>query len=752
MSMRMAFGTASGALLLTLALLAAVLIGARACGAGGEVVYVLPDGTQTTPVPEQRRQAEASQSSASQSQPQPAAQAAPQPPAAQSQSQPAAAPAAPVAPSAPAAPQPPAAATAIPPQPEQPPPVAQVALPTAAPPPPVVNPRWQNKRNDLCSTLGLDAAVCGNIALNQTAPEGEAQDIDLPDEPDATPAPVDDVDAATSELEEAVEAQGEVSIQALTYVESLISQAAEAVVQAERALANQQATSAYLDEKLRELQRLRRAYAELLRKIGVELDKALQLAEQIETEHRAFSKERADGEALIRYKEARLAHTAALAAAEKNATSQIDAVASVNKAASNYAAERTDLAPLYKARDEAQVKYDAAVERFLEKVHEYEKNWLAVYEVYTTDPSVRDVDGNKPYDSYVANGKSGQVSVYHLPMRRKNNDHDHDIRVPGADRLLTGTTSGVAEEKGDFKVEPVNLTLLQKAVSDANQAIVRAAAANEKAQSVASIHADAAGTVGAAISDARLAVVDAYRKHGISEGLGGQIFRFTDSGEDAVTYNISLTALNADAEANLVAFKTALNEIIDDMHAAIRAAEDARNKALSAAEDARFARADTVDAEEQARQKWQDVENLRRRILLTDALMMSAGWGVIYGSLNTTLPSWRYSWSSTVPGHTYCASNAEVPYFRSVMGIGRNSYIRKYWHKQQPLDRTYTVKRLTAVESVVDKLEEYLQGRIDYWWEEEHRNEQYYNQCEQALNWFSGKKAEIVAGNPLSTD
>ena len=740
MSMRMAFGTASGALLLTLVILASVLIGARACGAGGEAVYVQPEAAQTTPIPEQRQQSEASHSAAAQSQTQPAAApVAPQTDAAQSQQQPAVAPAAPAATSAPSAPQPTVAATETPPQPEQPQPTVAPTARPAATPPPVVNPRWQNKRNDLCSTLGLDAAVCGNIALNQSAPEGEAQDIELPDEPDATPVPVDDVEEATSELEEAVEAQGEVSIQALTYVESLISQAAEAVVQAEQALANQQATSAYLDEKNRELQRLRRAYAELLHKIGVELDKALQLAEQIETEHLAFSKERADGEALIRYKEARLAHTAALAAAEKNATAQIDAVASVNKAASNHAIERIDLAPLYKARDEAQAKYDAAVERFLEKVHEYEKNWLAVYEVYTTDPAVRDVDGNPPWDSYVANGKRGSeyngwriVSAYHSPHT------SNSYKVLGADKLLTGATSGVAEKKGDFKIEPVNLTLLQKAVSDANQTIIRAAAANEKAQSTAAIHADAFGAVGAAISDARLAVVDAYRKHGISEGLGGQIFRFTDSGEDAVTYNISLTALNADAEANLAAFKTALNEIIDDMHAAIRAAEDARNKALSAAEDARFASADTVDAEEQARQKWQDAENLRRRILLSDALMMSVGWGVIYHGIS--------------PGRYSCASNADEPYYRTTIGIGRDSYIRKYWHKEQPLDRTYTAQRLTAVESVVDKLEKYLQGRIDYWWDDEHKNEDYYKQCERALSWFSEKKAEIVAGNPLSTD
>ena len=258
-----------------------------------------------------------------------------------------------------------------------------------------------------------------------------------------------------------------------------------------------------------------------------------------------------------------MAHTAALATAEKNATSQIDAVASVNKAASNYVAERTDLAPLYKARDEAQVKYDAAVERFLEKVHEYEKNWLAVYEVYTTDPAVRDADGNSPWDSYVDNNgksytsKSKIVDAYHSPF-----NGSRYMELLGLDKLLTGATSGVAEKKGDFKLEPVNLTLLQKAVIDADQAIVRAAAANEKAQTVAGTHADAAASMGAAISDARLAVVEAYRKHGISEGGGGQIFRFTDSGEDAVTYNISLTALNADADANLAAFKTALNEII----------------------------------------------------------------------------------------------------------------------------------------------------------------------------------------------
>jgi len=35
--------------------------------------------------------------------------------------------------------------------------------------------------------------------------------------------------------------------------------------------------------------------------------------------------------------------------------------------------------------------------------------------------------------------------------------------------------------------------------------------------------------------------------------------------------------------------------------------------------------------------------------------------------------------------------------------------------KEQPLDRTYTKERLAAVEGVLDKLENWLQDRIDYW-------------------------------------
>lgn len=723
MSMRMA----SGALLLSVAILVA-LVG---CGGDREVVYVLPDGTQTTQPPEQRRQTET-----------------PQPPATQSQQQPAAAPVAPAATSAPSAPQPTVAATETPPQPEQPRPTVVPTAPPTATPQPAVNQRWQNKRNDLCSTLGLDAAVCGNIALNQSAPEGEAQDIQLPDEPDATPAPVDDVDAATSELEDAVEAQGEVSIQALTYVESLISQAAEAVVQAEQELANQQATSAYLDQKRAELQQLRRTYAELLRQIGVELDRALDIAEQLEAEHLAFSIERAAGEALIRYEDVRLTHAAALANAERDVTAQIDAVVSANKDASTYEPERTDLAPLYKARDDAQAKYDSASQNFVKWINAYEKNWLAVYDVYITDPTLWNniYEPVSSYTSIVARFEDVEeiVWAYHYPMERGS------IELLGMDKLLAGTTSE-ATNRGDFNPKSVNLTLLRKAVNDANREIARATAANEKAQRATSVHIDAASAVGAAISDARLAVVEAYREYGISEGRAGQIFRFTDNGEDAVTYNISITALNADADANLASFKTALNGVLDDMHAAIRAAEDARDKALSDAEDTRSASADTLEEYQQKRSEWQDTENLRRRILLTDALMMSAGWGAIYNP-NEHRSDWTFGhFDATVPGHdSNCASSANAPYFRIAAGIGRDSYIRKYWYKEQPIERTYTNERLAAVERVVDKLEEWLDRQADYWWDKYEQKR--YNRCEQALNWFSGMKAEIVRVNPLPTD
>ena len=118
--------------------------------------------------------------------------------------------------------------------------------------------RWNDKRNTLCSSLGLDASLCENITLDQTQPDGDEQDIDLPDEPDATPVYLSTMSAdAVDELQEIVATEGEVSIQVLTYTESLIQQAADAVVQAEQELANQEATAAYLDAKKQELQELR---------------------------------------------------------------------------------------------------------------------------------------------------------------------------------------------------------------------------------------------------------------------------------------------------------------------------------------------------------------------------------------------------------------------------------------------------------------------------------------------------------------
>ena len=134
--------------------------------------------------------------------------------------------------------------------------------------------------------------------------------------------PVDDFGGAVDELQEIVAVEGEVSIQVLTYTENLIQQAAEAVVQAEQELANQEATAAYLDAKKQELQELRQTYARLLERIGVAQDRSLALAEQIEQEHLQFSIDKANGEALIRYKDARLAHTNALAEAERTRLSR----------------------------------------------------------------------------------------------------------------------------------------------------------------------------------------------------------------------------------------------------------------------------------------------------------------------------------------------------------------------------------------------------------------------------------------------
>ena len=476
-----------------------------------KTVYVLPDGTEVTPTAAQATQAASPQSA----QPTPASESAP-------------------------------------PAPSQ----AAPASTRASAPAPAINPRWNDRRNTLCSSLGLDASVCEKIALNQTEPDGDTQDIDPPDEPDATPVPIEDVGDAVEELQEIVASEGEVSIQVLTYTESLIQQAADAVVQAEQELANQEATAAYLDAKKQELQELRRTYAQLLERIGVAQDRSLALAEQIEQEHLQFSIERANGEALIRYKDARLAHTNALAEAEKAAIAQIEGIAAANELASTHEAETIDLAPLYAAKDKAQTRYDEAVKEFEKQVQEYERKWLDAYEYYIAD---RDSKPDPPWSS------RGGATYYDRA----------DGVVQRADRrkLITGITS--VREQGKSR-EDVNLTLLQKGLSDAEKAIVRAIAGNEKAQNEVSAYNEEASAVGIAVTNARLAVVEAYKQHGISEGRAGAIFRFTDSGEDAVTYNLSLVALNQQANANLADFKNELAAILDTLNSDIQVARATR--------------------------------------------------------------------------------------------------------------------------------------------------------------------------------
>ena len=714
----------------------ALLILAVACTT--ETVYVLPDGTEVTPTAAQAAQATQEAGGGSQT-------------------------------AAPQSAQPKPASESASPAPSQ----AAPASTGASAPAPAVSPRWNDRRNTLCSSLGLDAAVCEKIALNQTGPDGETQDIDLPDEPEATPVPVGDVGDAVDELQEIVQTEGEVSIQVLTYTESLIQQAADAVVQAEQELANQEATAAYLDAKKQELQELRQTYAQLLERIGVAQDRSLALAEQVEQEHLAFSIERANGEALIRYKDARLAHTNALAEAEKNAVAQIDAIASVNDAASEIVADRIDLAPLYKERDEAQEAYNAAVKRFEEQVHQYEKNWLDVYEVYTADPAVRDVNGF-PFERYRLLSSGDRESwdkrqnAYYCPLsgfQFKTYEQYRDCsQHPDIDTLRTGTVPPSKRERGEeTEPTPQALTSFRKELEVVNQEITRAIALNEKSQNVAETERSHTASIGTAVSNARLAVVDVYREHGISEGRAGAIFRFTDSGEDAVTYNLSLAALNRDATANLEVFQSNLNVALDALDAEIRSADDVRAKALDTAEDARYASADTVAEERQGRTDWQTSETLRSRIVLMDALMMSAGWGIIerhepylshIGEFfdESANNSWDYvvvryrQLHLMLPG-LRCPANLSPPFYKTAIGIGRDEYIRQYWHKEQPLDRTYTAERLEAVESVVDNLEQWLQDTADMWWDE-HEKEY----CDAALESFKAKKQEIISENPLPAD
>ena len=639
----------------------ALLIVAAACTTE-KTVYVLPDGTEVTPTAAQATQAagEGTQAAAPQSVP------------SKSTSE---------------------SATPAPSQ-------AAPASTRASGPAPAVNPRWNDRRNTLCSSLGLDSSLCEKIALNQTGPDGDEQDIDLPDEPDATPVPIDDVGDAVEELQEIVASEGEVSIQVLTYTESLIQQAADAVVQAEQELANQEATAAYLDAKKQELQELRRTYARLLERIGVAQDRSLALAEQIEQEHLAFSIERANGEALIRYKDARLAHTNALAEAEKAAIAQIEGIAAANELASTHEAETIDLAPLYAAKDKAQTRYNEAVKEFEKQVQEYESKWLAAYEYYIADP---DSKPDTPWSS------RGGATYY---------DRSDGV-VQRADRrqLITGITS--VREQGKSR-EEVNLTLLQKDLGDAEKAIVRAIAGNEKAQNEVSAYNEEASAVGIAVTNARLAVVEAYKRHGISEGRAGAIFRFTDSGEDAVTYNLSLVALNQQADANLADFKNELASIVDTLNSDIQLAEATRISDLETAEDKRYSSAGTDSQEQQADNDWEKVENLRGRIVMLDSVMMLVGWSG-YSS------PYDYRWLGFL-----CKFDQES--FRTATGAGRDEYIRKYWNKEQPLNRTYTKERLTAVEGVLGNLERWLQERIDYWESLGRDGEGDLQQCEIALH------------------
>ena len=654
----------------------ALLILAAACTTE-KTVYVLPDGTEVTPTAAQATHAAGGGSQAASSQPVAAsAQPTPAPVGSASQS------------------------------------VVKSGAMQSTQPASAVSPRWNDRRNTLCSSLGLGASLCQNIALDQTEPKGDEQDIDLPDEPDATPVPVDDVGGALDELQEIVSAEGEVSIQVLTYTENLIQQAADAVVQAEQELANQEATAAYLDAKKQELQELRLTYARLLERIGLAQDRSLALAEQLEQEHLQFSIDKANGEALIRYKDARLAHTNALAEAEKNAVAQIEGIAAANELAPTHKADTVDLAPLYETRDKAQTRYDEAVNEFEKQVHEYERQWLAAYEYYIAD------DDSKPdFPSYgECRSVRGRTDCYVIPR--------YVVYRKDRQALLSGATS--IREQGKPR-EDVNLTLLQRNMADAERAIVRAIARNEKAQNEVSAFNGEASAVGIAVTNARLAVVEAYTEHGISEGKAGAIFRFTDSGEDAVTYNLSLVALNQQADANLSDFKASLSAIIYNLTADIQTAEVSRVSLLEKVEDARFESANTDSQEQSGRDEWGKTENLRGRIVMLDGVMMSVGWG--------NMP--RYFDSSN--SANYSAPGIQCRFdqssFRTAIDVGRDEYIRKYWNKEQPLHRTFTKERLAAVESVLDNLEKWLQERIDYWETQEHTPTAWrLPQCEIALH------------------
>ena len=241
-----------------------------------------------------------------------------------------------------------------------------------------------------------------------------------------------------------------------------------------------------------------------------------------------FSIDKANGEALIRYKDARLAHTNALAEAEKAALVQIKGIAAANELASAREVDVLDLALLYSAKDKAQSRYEEGLREFENQVQEYEKEWLAAYEYYTADRS----DRPEFPDSIRGGRGSGEYN------------HQFEAYIArywsngwGTKELSSGVTS--VREPGKRR-EDVTLALLQRDMVDAERTLARAIAGNEKAQSESKAHSDESLAIGIAVTNARLAVVDAYKEHGMSEGRTGAIFRFTDSGEDAVTYNMSI--------------------------------------------------------------------------------------------------------------------------------------------------------------------------------------------------------------------
>ena len=141
---------------------------------------------------------------------------------------------------------------------------------------------------------------------------------------------------------------------------------------------------------------------------------------------------------------------------------------------------------------------------------------------------------------------------------------------------------------------------------------------------------------------------------------------------------------------------------------------------METAEDKHYSSADTDSREQKADNDWEKAENLRGRIVMLDSVMMLAGWGH-YSS------PYDYRWLGFL-----CKFDQES--FRTATGVGRDEYIRKYWNKEQPLNRTYTKERLTAVEGVLDNLERWLQERIDYWESLGRDGEGNLQQCEIALH------------------